>query len=266
MCNKNKTPKLCLKINTCNALFNGERITLDSAPVVENEKIIIPSSALELLNIKTDKNPVDFDTIEGIYKWKSCMGVILFSEDDSILNLSDEKDLKYILTLANSFIFEIPQLELSKEYAPATETERESYKALGEHVYSILKSRNNKHPYLLADQSVFDKLRNIYLSNDGSDEYLSICQLLEKADDYITRFPALNEDGSGLASEFPTSGYGETEYNDGGRHTESEFRLNLLRYLAFAYNVTKEEKYSRVAYFSALEITKRKQKIKGGSQ
>jgi len=258
MCKERKNPWLCLKTNCSSALFNGKKVHLECAPKNENGKILIPKSALDLLSIQTQNDYTSFDDISGVYKIKNDMGLIFFSDDEDILSLSMENDLHYMLSLANSFIFDIPLVKLSKHYAPATKEEREGFRMVGDYVLSILKSRNNKHPYILASKEVFDHLKSIYETKSPEEEYNYIVKLINHADKQVSDLPPLNENGVGFSYPYPSSGYGENEYDAGGRHTESENRLAQLKSIAFAHRITGEEKYARIAYYGALEIIARK--------
>ena len=258
LCNERKIPKLCLKTNATSALFNGKKIVLNAAPKNENGKFLIPKSALNLIGGNIDNDYMDFDEINGISKSKNEMGLIFFDDSEDVVSLSIDKDLDYMLSLANSFIFDIPTVKLAKKYAPATEEEREGFRMVGDYVYSILKSRKNSHPFILASKEVFVRLKSIYDAKAPENEYRYIVKLIDEADEAIRDLPPIKEDKSGFVYPFHSSGYGETEYDNGGRHSESENRLYQLRRLAFAYRITQNENYSLVAYYGALSVISRK--------
>ena len=254
-----KYPVLCLKLNVNAALVNGERKALASSPKKEGGKILIPKQALTLAGIKAEDDYTDLADISDFYTASNEMGLIFIDNDNGVLSLSVENDLTYMLSLANSFIFEIPLVKLSiGNYAPATDEEREGFNAVGDYALSLLRARNNTHPFLYGNKEVFARLKAIYESNDGSDEYRYISNIVEKGRELTKKSPELREDGQGFATPFPDSNYGENEYDAGGRHTESETRLHQLRYIAFAYNMTGDESLARIAYYAALEIINRK--------
>ena len=58
-----KKPTLCLKANVKRALLNGAKVTLDSAPITENGKTLIPASALSLIGITAKKEYVAADEV-----------------------------------------------------------------------------------------------------------------------------------------------------------------------------------------------------------
>ena len=251
-----KKPTLCLKANVKRALLNGAKVTLDSAPITENGKTLIPASALALIGITAGKEYVAADEV-GLKVVYDGMGLLFLSTDKNAEDLTTERDIKTILSLAHSFIFEIETPALHGDYAPATDSERAAFKKIGHELADIMKKRGNKHPFLLGSQDVFDKLKSLYLSGEGTDEYKYIKALIAEADEYVSRFPALKEDGSGLVTPIPPSGYGETEYDVGGRHSHSEGRLTEVMYLAFAYHMTGDDRYAKTAYYYSLEVTER---------
>lgn len=259
MCNERKKPIVCLKINVKACLLKGERAPLYLAPKKDGDKILIPSEALKLAGIDASGDYVDYEDITALCKSKNEMGLIFLSDAEVDVDLSISKDLKYMLTLANSFIFDIPLVKLGSTYAPATPEEVEGFKKVGSYALSLLKARNNTHPFLFANQSVFDKIKEIYNSKDGSLEYKNIVSLVERAYSLVKQhFPALNDDGTGFKTPFPESGFGEDEYDVGGRHSNSECYLDHVQHIAFAHLVTGDDDLAKIAYFSALALIGRK--------
>ena len=259
MCTERKAPIICLKKGVSACLFNGVKTKLSLSPKEENGKIFIPGEALKLAGIATKKEYVDFDSVSGLYKSKNEMGLIFLSYNEEDVNLTIANDLTYMLTLANSFIFDIPEVKLSKTYAPATPEEREGFNKVGDFALTLLKNRENTHPFLFANSDIFAKLKAIYDSKDGSLEYNNIEKLVAHADQVRKEhFPDLLDDGSGLKTEFPASGYGENEYDVGGRHSNSETYFNHLRDIAFAHLMTGNDDLAKLAYHSSLAIIGRK--------
>ena len=239
---------------------------LDGCPIKRDGKTLIPKCALELLNVKYGDslicidgvNYARLDAITDICSLENEMGLIFF--DSEPINLTVENDIKYMLELAHGFIFEIPfgKLGPANSYAPATPDEREGFVKVGNTVRELLLKRNNTHPFLFASKEIFDRLREIYNKADGSDEYKHILALIEEANRCFTKhYPSLNENKDGLCEPMTPSGYGETEYDVGGRHSNSEaVFVNLMRE-AFAYQITHDETYAKHTYYCALGVIDR---------
>lgn len=254
MKNERIAPTLCLKVNVPYALHNGERVTLASSPKNEDGKIFIPKEALSLLGITAENEYAELGTLGDINVVYEDMGLIFLDTSHSYPSLDTERDLVYILSLAHSFIFDISVGRLAQDYAPATDSEREGFIKVGEELRDRLLKRNNTHPFVFGTQEIFDKLRAIYSSDEESEVKGYICALIKRADKYLEYFPALNESGDGLVSPIPETGYGEGEYDVGGRHSHSEGRLLELAHVAFAYQMTLDEKYAKLAYYCALGV------------
>ena len=251
-------PLLCLKLKCPAALFNGEKVTLSAAPFEKKNKIFIPKEVLTLLGIECEEEYKPLDSIKEPPLVFSGMGLLIFDNGDDFKSLSVEKDKKLLLAIAHSFIFEINTDKLGKEYAPATKEEREGFQRVGRQIRDMLLAKNNKHPFVFGSQEIFDKLRDIYTCGKKTSEYKSIKKIIDLADEYIKHFAELNENGDGLASKIPSSGYGESEYDEGGRHTHSEGRLLETAHLAFAYQMTLDTRYAKLAYYYSEAIITRK--------
>lgn len=258
MTNERKTPLLCLKTGVPSALYCGKRVKLSNPPLVNDGKTMISKEALAIVGIDCPKEYITLDEIAGIHKIYDDMGLIFFDKDNTYPMLDTERDLHYILSLAHAFIFEIDVISLGNQYLPATKSEREGFMRVGNTILDILLKRNNKHPFVFGSQEIFDRLRKIYACGEKTEEYSHIEKLIKTADGYISKYPALNDSGTGLCTDMPASGYGEGEYDEGGRHADSESRLLEITHLAFAYQMTLDEHYARLAYYYALGIIKRK--------
>ncbi len=254
MKNERIAPTLCLKLNVPYALHNGERVTLASSPKNEDGKILIPKEALSLLGITAENEYAELSTLGDINVVYEDMGLIFLDTSSDYPALDTEGDLVYILSLAHSFIFDVFVGRLARDYAPATDSERERFIKVGEDLRDRLLKRNNTHPFVFGTQEIFDKLRAIYSSDEESEVKGYISALIKRADKYLEHFPALNESGDGLVSPIPETGYGEGEYDVGGRHSHSEGRLLELAHVAFAYQMTLDEKYAKLAYYCALGV------------
>ena len=265
MCNERKTPILCLKLNVPRALYNGEKIELDGCPIKHEGETLVPKCVLELLDIESHdgfvaqdgEEYVRLDSLEDICLLENEMGLIFFDEEP--IALTTKNDAKFMLELAHSFIFEVPYGKLGPAgaYAPATESERADFKALGLTLRELLLKKNNTHPFLFGDKKIFDRLRAIYNSHDESEEYNNITSLVKRADECFTSYPELNENGDGLCAPMPPSGYGESEYDVGGRHCNSESVFEKLVHEAFAYQMTLDDTYAKHAYYCTLGVINR---------
>lgn len=250
-------PTLCLKANVSAALVNGKRVTLSAPPKQTADGLIIPKEALALVGINAAEGYVSSNEITGLYRVYEGMGLLFLNKEDGHPGYDTEADLVEILTLAHSFIFDIEVGKLALDYAPATAEEREGFIKVGRRIRSLLLERSNTHPFLFGTQEIFDKLRKIYSSADGSEEYKLIKSLIDRADRYASNFPALNEKGDGLVRDIDPTGYGETEYDVGGRHSHSEGRLLEIAHLAFAYQMTLDDRYAKQAYYCTLGVISR---------
>ena len=258
MKNERNVPILCLKLGVDSCLFNNEKKKLCHAPYKADGKTMIPTEALLLLGIESEGDFLPLESVKGFYKNENEMGLIFISDCECDVDLTVERDLTYMLSLANAFIFDIPRVKMSLSYAPATKEEIRGFNEVGNYVTDLLLARKNERPYVLGSKKIFDTLREIYNSKDGSYEYDCILKLLNIANNNKRHFPELKDDGSGFKTPFAKSGYGEDEYDVGGRHTNSETYAMHLRTFAFAYQITGDETYSRMAYFGALGIIERK--------
>lgn len=259
MVNTVRKPLLCLKLNVPRALVDGKRVDLCCAPTKSGDTVLIPKCALELVGVECKEEYVAPEALDGLFTVYEGMGLIFLDKDKSFPVFTTEGDLDAILAIAHSFIFEIEvgKLAARDHYAPATDDERAGFKKVGKSIREMLLKKENKHPFLFGTQDIFDKLREAYASKKGRlFEYLN--DLVNRANKRMEYFPKLNEARNGFATPFHDSGYGETEYDVGGRHTESEGRLDDFRHIAMAYQLTLDDTYALVAYYGSLEIIKRK--------
>lgn len=253
-----KAPLLCLKAGVKRALYMNERKELKTAPVIKDGDILIPREALAIAGIEIKDDYASSRELRGLHKVYEGMGLIFLDGDKDFPTFDTERDIKDILAIAHSFIFEVTVGDLSVNYAPATEKEREDFVKLGEEVRGMLLARNNTHPFIMGSQDILDRLREVYTSDEETDTKDILVKIVAEADKYLREIPALNETGDGFAEEFPASGFGESEYDVGGRHSNSESHLNRVAYVALAYHLTQDEKYARVAYYASLAVIGRK--------
>lgn len=250
-------PLICLKVGVPYALCKGERIALTKSPVKDSKRILLPAEALASIGISCDGDYVDLDSLAGLKLVYEGMGLIYLDKNKDYPTLDTDSDLVQILSIAHSFIFDVQVGRLASNYAPATDSEREGFVKVGKTVRDMLLKRNNVHPFLFGTQEIFDKLRAIYTSDEDSEVKGHIQKLIDRTKGYLEYFPDLNEEGDGLVSDIPPSGYGETEYDVGGRHSHSEGRLLDIAHIAFVYQMTLDEKYAKIAYYCALGVINR---------
>ncbi len=124
------------------AMVDGQKIMLTAAPgYYENE------DGKAYLAVAMD----DIETLlPGWYITYDDLGLIVFCTTDNLYNR--DSDLAEMIDLMGRFVFD--------------------YKS-GEEVYEDAKANTNNfdHPYLLADQDMFDTLRAIYLAKEGDENY-----------------------------------------------------------------------------------------------
>ncbi len=252
-----KIPALCLKIGVKNALINGEKAVIGIAPKYEDGKIMVPVSALRAVGIKADSEYISFDDIREINKRSSYTGMLYFDKDADVVDIRADRDPEFIMSIAHKFIFDCPIAKMNTNgYAPATEDERRGFIEVGEFVMSLIKKASPSHPHILSSKAVFEKLAEIYRSEDGSYEYNGLSYLVKRADYEITKFPPLNSEATAFTSPFPISGYDKAGYDEGGRHSFSDNNLHIAKFIAFAHMITGEKKYADYAYCISAEIIK----------
>ena len=167
----NKSPLLCLKLKVPSALFKGSKISLKHPPIEKDGHILIPREVTELLGLKSDCDYTDLDSINSVKLVFSEMGLLIFDDGEDFVGLTTERDTHLLLSLAHSFIFDIDFVDLSHDYAPATDKEREGFIRIGRQLRDMLLARNNKHPFVFGSQDIFDKLRAIYSAGEETCEY-----------------------------------------------------------------------------------------------
>ncbi len=256
MFEERKIPSLVLKIGVKHALVNGEKRDIKLAPKKDGEGLLIPSEALKLAGINAENSYTAFEEIDGIQKAVNSMGIILFDGDKAAVSLDERRDLEFISYLAHRFIFDIDYARINTSaYAPATEEERAEFKKLGEHVYSILKQKNNTRPYIEASKDIFEKLRKIYKDADGSDDYIIVKKLVDEGLRKAEKFPQLNDEGNGLTEDMRPTDYIKG-YDAGGRHSYADNRLAELVYVSLAAKITDDKGLARLCYYVIIALSR----------
>ncbi len=201
------------------------------------------------------------------------MGLVIIysgeaSEDGEAL-ISRDTDLAMMLTIMKKFVFDTVTTD---ENGNVFEEIEETYTATGNKILADAKNNGAKHPYIFANQAKFDGLKAIYTATEDVDDtakgYLQT--LVEEADVILTEYAQFDiETGAYaglLANKKPTNVYGDYKnpdplnpldetvadtmdgYSPAGTLDSIELYSEMLVKLAFAYQVTREESYARLAY------------------
>ncbi len=256
MLEERKAPLLVLKTGVCHALVNGEKCDIQHAPKIDGGKLLIPSEALKLAGINAEGGYTPFEEIDGLCKAENSMGMIFLDSDKEAVSLDERKDIEFISYLAHRFIFDIDYARMNTSaYAPATEEERAEFKKLGAHILSLLRARNNTHPYVFATADVFEKLKSIYRSDDGSDDHTIVKRMVDAGLKEAKKFPSLNESGDGLSEDMSPAGY-INGYDEGGRHSYADNRLAELMYASLAAKITEDKELIRLSYYVIISLSR----------
>ena len=201
--------------------------------------------------------------------WLLCyddMGLIIIYQDEESQDgkplLHRDTDLEMMLDIMKRFLFDVvTEDENGKEF----DEEKMSYLATGEQVYENLKNKSSAHPYIFVNQSVFDNLSNTYYALKGADtkvqQYLKT--IIAKANVIYSEYAAertvtVNKAEKTiyagiLDGKKPVSEYG-VGYSPAGTLDAIEVYSGQLVDLAFAYQITKNEKYAALAYDLSLAL------------
>jgi len=227
------------------ATVDGERVVLNAAPgYLENSK------GEKYLVIAFDDIPVLFPGWLAIY---DNMGLVIVYEDLTPENLDDNAplvnrndDLSTMVNIMKKFVFDTPS---------QAETEA-SYIENGNLIYNDTKNKTEfQHPYIIADANTFKKLADKYALKSGDigyDATLSayIKQIVDEADAYYAEYA--NVSGTAYVGikdgKKPVNTYTGDGYDDLGRMAKLVDYANILPTLAFAYQMTGNLNYARLAY------------------
>lgn len=182
--------------------------------------------------------------------------------------ISRDTDLDVMLSIMKKFVFDTVTKDENGQDFEEIEL---SYIATGEKVISDIKKNSPSHPYLLTNQQTFDKLSDIYsslASVDGkAQSYLQ--SLIAEADALYfgytgasvnVEYPGIPEankpvnvyeDGKNpdpTVSGDSTVSDTEDGYSSAGTLESIELYTKGLVTLAFAYQVTRNDKYAELAY------------------
>ncbi len=252
-------PNLVLKLNVPFALKDGEKITLDYAPVRKADGTVLVPAFIEGFGGKTEKfEEKDYFALESLDTNKKFdeMGCIILDKEIDVSAITREEDLNLMLHWMGEFIFDIEKIPMQRTYAPATPEERAGFRRVGEDIKARLLARNNKHPYLFATQEVFDKIHAAYLSDEETPLKACIDKLLPSYTKYFDEEQyKMNEDMTALLK--PLDDPYEDGYDVGGRAGDPNGKLSTCSYLAMAYQITRDTKYAKLAYLIMKEMIRR---------
>ncbi|MBR3681641.1 MAG: heparinase II/III family protein [Clostridia bacterium] len=254
------------KVNVDKALDkNGTTVyTLSQKPFSdENGKIWFPVSALEAVVGEVSANaPVS--TVKGIecvrmedislaldgyYASYHSSGLVAISEKQEVFveGASDES----VIPVMQKFLFDNVNTSLEKVEA-----------------FSVSDGQYLNHPYIFANQDKFDSLRETYLDADGTaDQTLKgYIQNRVSSAESIYKSYAITSNGeySSLDSGKGLSGaqkniyempYLDAQgYDIGGRHSQATSHASRIQELAFAWQITREDRFALLAYDYAIAI------------
>ena len=201
------------------------------------------------------------------------MGLILMYEDTTGGEGGDlitrEEDLDTMLTMMKRFVFDT----VTTDKAGNELTADDAYVENGKTIYNaVLSNTEFAHPYIYANQDDFNALKDSF---GGEDEKLNsyIQAILDKAQGYYNETAELDGDNNYAAIkegmepvnvyndgrrptsvDDPTINDTDNAYSPNGDLFEVEAVTEKLVYLAFAYQVTGDVNYAKLAYDMSLVI------------
>lgn len=255
------------KVGSTSALANGARKTFTEAPFVNNGTVYVPTSALSAAGISASSSSsvtVDGKTVSAVSlsNMASATGYTAYISNMNVIGLSKNGDPFSGKTndeqveLMKKFLFDAIGTDGNSQNSPFT--------------YQSLQSTS--HPYIMADQSTFDSLSQVwmdgragkevdevlysyidakitsaerlydqYAQQDANGNYLSMnttVNLVRGEQEYIYQMPYKNNNG----------------YDVGGRQSASGDNANRILQLAYAYQITKNINYAKLAYQYAIYL------------
>ena len=252
-----RTFKLAMKLKVKFALKDGEKIKLSAAPFACDGEIWIPTEACDFsFNTVKTFDGTEYgalSSVSGMYTKFDEMGLVIIDPDKSIELINRKENLFDMTTLMSSFIFELPAVKISPDYAPATEEEIKGFRMVANEVKKL--GSGKRHPVIFADNDKFARLKAIY--NGGKSALKGYMQeIVDKAERIISDGRAkLKADESGLESPFVCQYETPDQYDKGGRMGESSY-TSYMSDLAFAYRITGKEAYAKCAYYLGVDFGK----------
>ena len=235
-----------IRIGSSKATVDGKEIDLSVAPgFIEN------SVGEKYLVISLSDVPVLFPGWLTVYDE---MGLIILYQDMTPDNLNDNapiinrnENLETMLNIMKKFVFEVT----------ASDGKAESYIANGEKVYSDVKTNTEDfaHPYIIADADTFKTLADKYKLTEGSEGYdkalKSYIQIIvDKANKIYSDYAEVSGTGYvGIKGTAPAQPADTSDgYDQNGEMAEALRFANMLPDLAFAYQMTGNSDYAKLAY------------------
>ena len=238
-----------MTIGRDNATVDGKRIQLSCAPgYVEN------SAGEDYLVIALEDVTALFPGWLAIY---DDMGLVIIYEDTTPENLNDNApivnrndDLSTMVDIMKKFVFDTVTDPEDKELG---------YVANGTLVYEDTRSNTQDftHPYLITNADTFAALKDKYALSEGDEGYDALLKaylamIIADADEIYASYAktagaayaGLNDDAA-LLFTAPDTADG---YNDRGEMNELVEYTKLLPILGFAYQITGNSSYARLAY------------------
>ena len=229
-----------ITIGRDSATVDGERVELKVAPgYVEN------TACEDYLVLCIDDIEVLFPGWLTVY---DDMGLIILYEDMTPENLDDNEpivnrkdDLATMVNTMKKFVFD----------TVGGATVEEGYVNNGTKVFEDVKANSGlNHPYIIADADTFAKLKGAY--STGSDAKLKgyIGDILANADSIYQRYASVvGGEYSALNSNNAPKRPGTSDgYDEQGEMTDLVNFTANLPILAFAYQITGNEDYAKLAY------------------
>ena len=195
------------------------------------------------------------------------MGLILMYEDASGKGeelITREKNLDTMLSMMKRFVFDT----VTTDKEGNTLAEKDAYIENGKVIYEDVKANTNfAHPYIYANQNDFDAIKGKFEAAEDERYNGYVSAILDTAKGYYDDMAALDGDGKYVGIKEgkepvnvyfdklrPTGPDDETvndtdnAYSPAGYLFELEALTEKLVYLAFAYQVTGNEDYAKLAY------------------
>ncbi len=242
-----------MRIGSDSATVDGERVALNMAPgALKN------SNGDEYIVIALEDVPVLFPGYLAIY---DDMGLIIVYEDITPENADDnapivnrKQDLDVMVNIMKKFVFDTVTADKLAD----------GYVANGELVYNDTKANTNDftHPYIMADASVFENLSEKYALTEGKDGYDAnlkayIKSMIDDADAIYSEYADVSANAYvGIKSgKEPVNVNADGDgYDNRGKMTDLVNWANLLPTLAFAYQITGNDNYAKLAYDLSVSI------------
>jgi len=236
-----------ITIGRDSATVDGNRVALSLAPgYLKN------SAGEDYLVIALEDIPVLFPGWLAIY---DDMGLVIVYEDTTPENLDDNaplvdrsEDLDVMVDIMKRFVFDTVTADKLAD----------GYVANGQLVYEDTKANTNNftHPYIMANADVFAALKAKYALTSGKEGYDAtlnsyIKSIIEEADAIYSEYANVSAGAyAGIKTDkvpvnVNASGDG---YDTRGKMTELVGYANLLPTLAFAYQITADSNYAKLAY------------------